>query len=448
MQTTLSSRNRRNLGAAVLLLALALVPVVVLGPAVRPSGSPSPAATGSARIGAGSPTATATLPTPTARPTPVPSIDLAAVEREIARIEAQVIALRGLERIGPVENRLVGENDFQTELRAEFARANPAARLDAETALYERLGLLPPNSDLEALVLDQLGVGIAGYYRPDRKDMTIIKRSGGFGPLERQVLAHEYTHALQDQHFDLQGLAINDATNTDRAIAQRALVEGDASLVQARWSTQNLSAIEQTEVIRETDLREQTRLASGMPAVLLRQAAFPYLDGLVFVSALDATNGWRAVDAAFRRPPQSSEQVLHPEKYRAGEAPTVIGLPPVAARLGPGWSEKIRDTLGEMNIQVWAAQASGPTASRRAAAGWGGDRVASLDGPSGAWAVLWRTGWDTATDAREFASVASHVVGDMTTPARVTSSGSLRVDIVLASSKAIAAQLAEIASGE
>jgi hypothetical protein len=438
-----SPRSPRLVGALVALVGLALVGLALLGPTNRPGDSPSPGASASGRIGASSSPDATPPTTPTPRPTPASSVDLAAVEREIARIQEQVAAIRRLERLRPVENRLLPESELQAEIRAEFARANPQERLRAEEDLYERLGLLPANSDLAALVLEQLDQGLAGYYRPDREDMTIVKRSGGFGALERQVMAHEFTHALQDQHFNLDTFAINDATNSDRAMAQRALVEGDASLVQARWSDGNLSPAELTDVIRHSDIREQARITSGLPAVLLRQGAFPYLDGLLFVTTLDATDGWRAVNAAFRRPPQSTEQVLHPEKYRAAEPPVAVTVRRVVERLGAGWTQKIEDTLGEVNMQVWAAQASGPTASRRAAAGWGGDRVASFDGPNNAWAVFWRTEWDSATDASEFASVARAVVDGISAPGRVLYvTGSARVEVAFASSETIAGQLA------
>jgi hypothetical protein len=396
---------RTLLGVAVFLVLLVVVPVLLFGPVGRlPAATPSPSSPGAA---AGSPSPSPSAAAPTA------SLDVAAVEREIRTIEGDVVGIRKLRPLRAVANRLVTTDEFMAEIRAEFAKANPAPRLRSEEALYEHLGLLPPGSDLGTLVVDQLGEGLAGYYRPDRKDLTVIKRSGGFGPLERQVLAHEYTHALQDQHFDLNALGVSDPRDGDRALARRALVEGDASLVMAKWAEQHLTPDELTEIVRQTNLRDTERLGSGLPAILLRQAAFPYFDGLLFVTALHASGDWAAVDAAFARPPDSTEQILHLDKYMAHEAPVLVSIPHLAGALGQGWREALTDTLGEMTIQVWTAQANGPTASRRAAAGWGGDRIASYEGPDNRWGVAWETRWDSEVDASQFAGAARLVTAKL-----------------------------------
>jgi hypothetical protein len=393
---------RSRVGIAAFLLVLALLPILLLGPSSAPR-----AGTEAASVPPASAVATASIAGPTA------SLDVAAVERQIADIEADVVAIRKLRPLRAVQNRLVSTDEFIAEIRAEFAKANPGPRLHAEETLYERLGLLPPGSDLASLAVDQLGQGVAGYYRPDRKDLTVIKRSGGFGPLERQVLAHEYTHALQDQHYDLESLGVSDARDSDRALARRALVEGDASLVMAKWAEQHLTPDELTEVIRQTNLRDADRLGSGLPPLLLRQAAFPYFDGLLFVTALHASGDWAAVDAAFGKPPDSTEQIVHLDKYMAHEAPKHVPTPHLAEALGAGWREAMTDTLGEVSVQVWAALANGPTASRRAAAGWGGDRVASYEGPDARWGIAWESHWDSQTDAAEFAAAARLVVAKL-----------------------------------
>jgi hypothetical protein len=420
-----------RMGVAALLLVLALVPLAVLGQygGSNPTRSTAPATVpGTAAPGAGGSPAASASAFPTA------SLDVASVERQIAAIEADVVDVRKLSAIRPVRNRIVSTDEFLAEIRTEFEKANPTPRLRSEEALYEHLGLLPPGSNLAKLALDQLGEGLAGYYRPDRKDLTVIKRSGGFGPLERQVLAHEYTHALQDQHFDLEALGVTDPSNSDRALARRALVEGDASLVMAKWAEENLTPSELSEVIRQTNLRDTQRLGSDLPALLLRQAAFPYFDGLLFVTAIHSSGDWAAVDAAFRRPPDSTEQIMHFDKYRAGERPVAVSLPDVTGRLGTGWRRGIEDTLGEVNVQVWTAQANGPTASRRAAVGWGGDRIASYEGPSGAWAIAWETAWDSPTDASEFAAAAREVVTGLQGAGTVTqTAGTARVTVLLAS---------------
>jgi hypothetical protein len=154
-----------------------------------------------------------------------------------------------------------------------------------------------------------------------------------------------------------------------------------------------------------------------MPAVLRESLLFPYTSGLTFVQGLQAAGGWQAVNDAFGKPPSSTEQVIHPDKYASAEEPVKVDLPKdLAKRLGTGWKTGVEDTLGEFQLKVWLANASGgtgaPTADA-AVAGWGGDRVALLDGPDGATAVVISTTWDTAQDADEFASAARGAVGGL-----------------------------------
>src|SRR3990172_7807253 len=116
--------------------------------------------------------------------------------------------------------------------------------------------------------------------------------------------------------------------------------------------------------------------------------------------------GW-GVDAAYSRPPDSTEQILPPEKYAVGEGPVAIASPDELGRLGAGWTETLADTLGELTISVWLEPAGGTEDAAAAAAGWGGDRVTMYEGPDGAWLIVWSTAWDTPADAAEFAAAAA-----------------------------------------
>ncbi len=159
-----------------------------------------------------------------------------------------------------------------------------------------------------------------------------------------------------------------------------------------------------------------------MPDILQRQLEFPYIDGFAFVNAIRGRGDWAAVDEVWEAQPVSTEQILHPELY-PNEMPVEIALPDVAAALGPDWSSSYTQTLGEMQIGVWVADgrkgrslfpalpAQLPNAD--AAAGWGGDRLVSLDGPDGAWAVVWQTDWDSMNDQKEFRQAAREAMKDL-----------------------------------
>ncbi len=366
-----------------------------------------------------SPTPTFTAvptPAPTEGPTPTPALPPGtsggtlepAVAAAIAEVEAAVPPLRGLEPRAEVPNRILDAAGLHAELLRLFDEAATPAEYAAQSRFGERLGLLPAGSDLRALQLALLEEEALGFYDQDTRQMTLVQRGGAaFGPLERATLAHEYTHALQDQHFRLADLGLDDLAQGDRALARLALVEGDASLLMQQWAAQNLSFAEALKVlIQALDPRQQAVLA-GMPPILQRQLTFPYLDGLTFVTGLQAAGGWTAVDAAYSRPPDSTEQILHPEKYTVGEGPVAVTSPDDLGRLGAGWTETLTDTEGELTISVWLEPSAGAKGAGAAAAGWGGDRVTMYEGPDGAWLIVWSTAWDTPADAAEFAAAAA-----------------------------------------
>jgi hypothetical protein len=161
-----------------------------------------------------------------------------------------------------------------------------------------------------------------------------------------------------------------------------------------------------------------------MPLLLRQQLTFPYLDGLQFVSALQGSGstGWPEVNKAWDKRPTTTEQIMHPDTYLAGEGAIPVTLPNLASGLGSGWKAGFTQTLGELEMGIWLADGQGggtsmglpvPLPNAEAAAGWGGDRLVSLEGPNGAWAIVWQTAWDTATDADEFAATADSVMTDL-----------------------------------
>jgi hypothetical protein len=363
--------------------------------------SPSPAPTPSAVAGGPSPSAT----------TPQ---DPAAI---YAAIEPQVVAIRGLEPKAPVEPKILDAAGIQKFVKDSFSKDNPPEVVAANGRLLITLGLLDPTASLQDLYIELLGSQVAGLYNPDDKQLYVVSKSGAIGPTEKVTFSHEYTHALQDQNFDLKGLALDQIGDGDRGIARLSLVEGDATLVMSYWATANLTQAETFQMLGESLDPANTKILNEMPAVLRESLLFPYTSGLAFVQGLQAGGGWQAVNDAFGKPPASTEQLLHPDKYASGEAPVKVDLPTdLATRLGAGWKVGLEDTLGEFQLKVWLGNASGGKGAGgagAAAAGWGGDRVALLDGPNGAAAVVISTTWDTPQDALEFASAADLAVGGL-----------------------------------
>jgi hypothetical protein len=228
-----------------------------------------------------------------------------------------------------------------------------------------------------------------------------VSKDGGIGPVEEITYAHEYTHALQDQAFGLRSVVGKDTDQSDRTIARSALVEGDATLLMSLWAQRFLTPQELAEVGSTSDPASEAILAR-MPAILKDPLLFPYTNGLQLALNAFSTGGFAQVDSFYAKPPDSTEQVLHLDKLESREMPVAVAFPDdLAARLGDGWKVSLQDTFGEMLLEI-VLRDGGATATNDAAAGWGGDRVALLEGPDGKKAVVLDTTWDSAQDATEF----------------------------------------------
>jgi hypothetical protein len=377
-----------------------------------------------------SPPTSPTQAVPTSSPGPSASpVDPATV---YAAIEAQVEAIRGLRPTAGVTPAIIDETQLRANLTAAFDRDNPPSVVATNERTLIALGLLPAGASLRSLVLDLESGQVAGYYSSHDKELFVVSRAGGIGPTQRSTVAHEFTHELQDQHFNLDGLGFQAPDQGDRSLARLALVEGDAVSVQTTWMTSELTPADLVQILVDASDPVATAALNRAPAILRETTLFPYQAGLTFVMGLIAGGGYTAVDAAFADPPDSTEQILHPEKYTAREKP--ISISPsatLASRLGSGWHAAAQDTLGELNLRIWLGQGGVATANA-AAAGWGGDRLVLLEGPAGQDVVVVETAWDSTADATEFAAAAGTAMTDLGLHGTVVhTAGSTRVSFVV-----------------
>jgi hypothetical protein len=353
--------------------------------------------------------ATACSPTPSPSIVASPAVDENAVYDEI---ETEVTALRGLEPTADVDREVLDEDQMIERVTAIFEADNPPEYVAASERTLKALGLLEANVSLRDLYLDALRSQVLGFYDRSEDDLFVVSRSGNLGALERSTFAHEYTHALQDQAFDYWGDADTWRDNGDLALARTSLSEGDATALMTRWATEHMSPDEAAEMLSAGLDPEMIAELAAMPAIIREELSFPYQQGLVFVTALQGMTGFDQVDEAYSDPPTSSEQILHPDKYAAGEDPIDVEAPTeLAGDLGEGWSVALEDTLGEFRLRIWLREATGrAAASTEAAAGWGGDRMVLLEGPDDAWALVLQTEWDDASEAEQFDEAAAAAV--------------------------------------
>jgi len=413
---------RRAVAVATILLALLGPAVLALrgaGPGI--AAAPSPSSTPR-------PTPTSTSP-PAATPSPGPS-------QIFATIESQVRALRDLPAPSLAPPQVITRAQLAAELRARFDHDYPPARRAADNIMFRALGLLTATQDIGELQLRLLSGQVIGFYDNETKRMTLVSDSG-IGPQGKITYAHEYTHALQDHAFGLASLKLDAVGEDDRDLARLSLVEGDATALMFQWALDHLTQQELFALgqVAQPDL-------TGIPSWMVDELQFPYTAGQQFVTRLEGTGGSAAVDAAFRAPPASTEQILHPEKFQSHEAPVKVAAPALVGSLGSGWRAMPADTLGEAMVGYWL-QGLGlaDSAARQAATGWGGDRLVAASGPGGSVAVAWRIAWDSPADAAQFADAYRQAAARLKVTGRLVSV-SERITLVVQGSSAAIVQRA------
>ena len=316
-------------------------------------------------------------------------------------IRRQTAQVRGLEPRGDVPFEIVDRDAFRRRLSAAYEDREGIRELLIGQKFLVALGLLSVDFDLRSAVPDALGDGVAGFYSRREKKMFLVSSAPKLTGDDKITVAHEFTHALQDQHFDLTALTVaTPEDDSDRYTALRAVIEGDATLTMLVWGREFLSPEEKAALLGRDRSEAEARRAR-LPLVLRESFSFPYLEGGRFASSLYRDGGFEAVNGAFREPPRSTEQVIHPEKYLAREAPRSVSMPPLAEGLGATWRMLRTDVMGELDLRALIGQFA-PGAADDAAAGWGGDRYAMLEDADGRLIIVLNTLWDTEADAAEF----------------------------------------------
>jgi hypothetical protein len=353
------------------------------------------------------------VPRKVAPPPPPAGPPGGAIAQLLARTDAvarEVSQVRGLPLKRPIPNEVVDRDELRRRLLKMAAEAKAKTDTAAEGLALARWGMIPLAADYEALLIELLTEQIAGYYDPETKRLTISKSAGDDAQWAELVLAHEIDHGLQDQAFDLKKFEDLPDSEGDARAARRALVEGDGvalmlEVVLLRGGAKLAWASPQV-----TDAIEKAMAAPGnddldrAPLAIREAMIFPYRAGFSFVAALRRRQPWSAVDAAFARPPRSTEQILHPERYLADDRPIPVQLGALPSLRG--YLREHETVWGELGFQLFLrSHGVDAAAAEQAAAGWGGDRAIVLaragDRRPDRAAGVSRSEWDSEVDAIE-----------------------------------------------
>jgi hypothetical protein len=380
------------------------------------------------------------------------------------KIAKEIEQIRGLSFKQPVRVETQSAASFGEYVSRELDEVVPESVRKHYGLIVRTLGLYrgPPIEDFSALMSAVMGSQIGAYYDPEKKSFFVVM-TGMPEMMQGVMYSHELYHALQDQYFDLARYmemtrkSGAGAYNSDMQLARSAVVEGEATYMMSLWVMQkmsgkvptrdmmakvvslqaNMSMDQLREMLKQakvaeavgSDLKAAVDSAVEIPSFIMDSMLAVYLKGLSFVFAVHE-QGWPAVEKLYAEyPAQSTEQILHPEKWLAHEAPVTFSWPKfekIAALRD--WELLDDDVLGEFQWRIVFKEQGLAAKAESAAAGWNGDRYAVFKRKdSNATLLLLRTSWDSEKEASEFADAFRRVqafkYADAPVPVRVAQKG-------------------------
>ena len=317
----------------------------------------------------------------------------------VEALQVDVAEIRGLEFTDPVTLTLYTSAELRENFEEIFGENVTEEEARSDVLELYAFDWIARDYDLYGELTDLYSDSVLGFYDPDTKELVVVSDDGKLSLSQRLTLVHELAHALQDQVY---GLDLGGGVDEEN-FAFRALVEGEASLVELLYITEGyMSNDEIQQLIEEFENSEASDLGD-FPEVIVNAQQFPYIDGTAFVEALYQQGQFDLINETWDAPPTTSEQVLHLELFEAGEAPRVVSVPTLTPTLGTGWEFIAEDVLGEFYISEYLDVELDEADSDEAAAGWGGDRYAIYWNEAQQQIVLLlRTEWDLASENNQF----------------------------------------------
>ncbi len=305
--------------------------------------------------------------------------------RAADEVLAQMSTLLDLPIKEPLKKSLRSKQEVREYLVRQEKEDKDESQRDADDKTLEAFGLVPKGFPLDSFMLDVLTDQIAGLYDPKAKEFYI---ADWIPPDEqRSVMAHELTHALEDQSYHIDPWIKSARPNDDAELAREAVSEGSAmaamvdySLRDQKMGVRDLPDV--TLLMRSGAVDEMSKdphLAKA-PPYIRDDLLFPYLAGTTFSQQfLKAHSGWADLNILFANPPVSTQQIMHPELYLAGVKPEKVTLPEWKGLLPGDWKFLEENVMGEFNLDEVLKQFLDQPRADKLSAAWRGDRYASFE---------------------------------------------------------------------
>ncbi len=294
---------------------------------------------------------------------------------------ARMSEITGLKLRTPLKKTLRSREEIRAYVIREMNADKEPAERYASSRGAEAFGLLPKGFDFDSFMVDLLTEQIAGLYDPKAHEFYIAD----WIPVadQRMVMAHELTHALEDQHFQIEAWTKAARPNDDAELAREAVLEGSAMAAMIDYllgdtgrSLKDLPDIDPSMLVGDMGSTPGLQKA---PPFLKDALVFPYFAGLTFSADLLKSGGWSSLPAVFAKPPVSTQQIMHPALYHSGKIPAQVKIPDLGNILGPEWIRLEENVMGEFGWKEVFKQFLGDDRAKILAAAWEGDRYAVFE---------------------------------------------------------------------
>lgn len=321
-----------------------------------------------------------------------------------------------------VKRKLITRKSVESYVDKKIKDDKDTQRLERSQAILKKFGLLPPDYDLHTEFLRLLGEQVAAYY--DSKTKTVNLLDWVQPDIQKPVLAHELTHALQDQTVDLEKWALGGAKDDrpqpdqreqeveEAQAARQAVTEGQAMVVMLDYSLAPMGK----SVATAPDVVNAMRAGMGdsadspvfaaAPMFLKESMLMPYTFGIDFVRYVLVHQGKNAAfGGMLERPPIDTRQIMQPETYVADERVAPLTVPDLDKLVGPTYERYDFGEMGEFDVYLLTKQYAPESDPKEIYSHWRGGyyfAVHAKGAPKDQIALMYRSRWDSPEAAKAF----------------------------------------------
>jgi hypothetical protein len=298
----------------------------------------------------------------------------------------QMSELTGLPIKSPLKKQIISRAEVEKYLSETLHAEMTPQEIHIQEATLQAFGLVSPDFNLEKFLIGFYTEQAAGFYDPHRKTMFI---ADWVEPdMQRLVLTHELTHALQDQNFDLEKFLKAVRPDDDASSARQAMVEGHATaaMIQQVIAPLTLEDMPSLEPLMATVIHqqfEQFPAFNQAPFFFRFQALFPYVEGMGFMQRGLQAGGWKRLNSLFNDPPHTTKEIFEPQVYFERQPLPRVSLPHPAPLAGiSGLNFLTENTLGELGYYALLGQLISEDEAKSVARGWLADRYLLYERPA------------------------------------------------------------------